>query len=284
LKALSLVFGLALLALQPRPTLAQSTASPRPYVVTIAPGHGGDHPGAVYPPNTDRPSIEEKNLTLPIALKLRDRLQAEDVQVIMTRTTDVTTTAQQRASTAEKAGADVFVAVHINSWYPDGTVRGAETQYFSDPKIADDVADGLALSLQDFQETVRTSKNREEDNILSMPGVIVEAAYLSNSADRALLQTAAYQDAIADGIYQGILRYAPQIKDLKTQIETYKASHPKTAPAAEPAPNQRSRVPGWLPPASVGLGLGLTLLALRNRARRRHRVRRYRPNTVVRYR
>ena len=285
LKGLSPFLGLALLALQPSLSLAQGATAPRPYIVAIAPGHGGSDPGAIFPPDSNRPALQEKNLTLPIALKLRARLQAENVQVVMTRTSDVTTTAEDRAAIAEKAQADVFVSVHVNSYYPDGTVRGAEAQYFSDRDLADDVADGLVLSLRGFQETVRTSKNREEDNILSMPGVIVEAAYLSNTADRELLQSAAYQDAIADGIYRGILKYAPQIEHLKTQIEASKASQPKAIPGPPLAqPAQGRRIPGWLPPASVGLGFGLALLAVRNRSRRRRRERRFRRHAVVRQR
>jgi len=263
-----------------------TSAPPSPYVVAIAPGHGGDDPGAIYPPDSDHPSIEEKTLTLPIALKLRDKLAHEDVTVVMTRTPDVTTTAEQRAAVAEQAQAKIFVAVHVNSYLPDGTIRGAEAQYFSDPAFADDVADGLVSSLREFQETVRTTKDREQDNILSMPGVIVEAGYLSNSADRKLLQTDAYQSAIAEGIYQGILTYAPQIPALKQQIEAYKAVRAPASKAQQPAlvvPNLRRGLPGWLPAAGIFGGLGLALIAGRGRSRRRA-PRRRGYATVVRHR
>jgi N-acetylmuramoyl-L-alanine amidase len=277
-----------LCALWPAATLAQSTAAPRPYVVAVVPGHGGDDPGAIYPPNSSQPTLEEKDLTLPIALKLRDRLVAEDVQVVMTRTGDTSTTGEQRAAIAEQAHANVFVAVHINSYYPDPSVRGAEAQYFSDPALADDVADGLVLALRQSQQTVRTSKDREEDNILSMPGVIVEAGYLSNTTDRQMLQTAAYQTAIADGIYRGLLKYAPQIEQLKPQIEAH-----KLVQQAKPAPQRAAEqvvavahhhggLPGWLKPAGAIAGLALVWLTLRSRGRRR--ARRQHAYGVVRYR
>ena len=284
--------------LAPATARAQSVAPapppakpPAPYVVAIAPGHGGDDPGAIYPPDADDPAVEEKDLTLAIGLKLRDRLTKEDVKVVMTRTTDLTTTADDRAALADRAHADVFIAVHVNSYFPDPSVRGAETQYFSDPKLASDLADGLASSLKDFNETVRTTKNREEDNILSMPGAIVEAAYLSNSADRQILQSDAYQSAVADGIYGGLLQYAPEIEDLKGRIDAYNATHvpakaPAPAPAAAPkveASKPAGRVPGWLTGAGLTAGLGLALLAARGRNRRRPR-RRSSYATVVRYR
>jgi len=270
-KALSLVAALVCLLL-PGQALAQTDA-PKPYVIVVAPGHGGDDPGAVYPPNARQPQVEEKSFTLPIALKLRDRLQAEDVQVVMTRTTDVTTTAEQRAALAEKAHANVFVSVHVNSYYADPSVRGVEAQYFSDPALADDVADGLAQPLQAFNETIRTSKDREEDNILSMPGVIVEAGYMSNAADRQLLQDDAFQTAVAEGIYQGLLKYAPQIPQLKEQIEAAKAQQPKTAtqPSGAPSPAHKGGVPGWLRPVGIVLAFGLAYVWLRNRGHSRRR-------------
>jgi N-acetylmuramoyl-L-alanine amidase len=277
----------ALAALWPVAVLAQGTAAPKPYVVAVVPGHGGDDPGAIYPPNSSQPAVEEKNLTLPIALKLRDRLQAEDVQVVMTRIGDTTTTGGQRAAIAEQAHANVFVAVHVNSYYPDQTVRGAEAQYFSDPALADDVADGLVLSLRASEQTVRTSKDREQDNILSMPGVIIEAGYLSNVADRQMLQTAAYQDAIADGIYHGLLKYAPQIEELKPQLEAAKAAQqakpvPQRAAEQVATAARHSGLPGWLKPTAISAGLVFAWLALRGRNRRR--ARRQPAYGVVRYR
>jgi N-acetylmuramoyl-L-alanine amidase len=294
MKLLGGVLGAALLgAIAPAAAWAQSapaantpSSAPARYVVAVAPGHGGDDPGAIFPPDSDNPVIEEKNLTLTIALKLRDKLANEGVDVVMTRTSDVTTTAEQRASMAEKAHADAFIAVHVNSYFPDPTVRGAETQFFSDPKLANDLADGLVSSLRTFDETVRTTKNREEDNILSMPGAIVEAAYLSNPADRELLQSDAYQTAVADGIYQGLLQYAPQIQDIKAQTDAYQAAHAPAQPqrsASKAEPASRTRLPGWVPGAALSAGLGLALLAARGRPRRRTR-RRPGYATLVRYR
>ncbi|MDE3076843.1 MAG: N-acetylmuramoyl-L-alanine amidase [Chloroflexota bacterium] len=250
----------------------------QPYVVAVVPGHGGEDPGAVFPQDSSNPQVEEKNLTLPIALKLRDRLLAEDVHVVMTRTGDTTTTAQQRAGIAERAHANIFVAVHINSFYSDPTVRGAEAQYFSDPHLADSVGDGLVLALHPFEEPVRTSKDRERDNILSMPGVIIEAGYLSNEQDRQLLQRDDYQSAIAQGIYDGVLKYAPEIEQLKPAIEAQKV--------AEAAARQKAKAARFpvVPAAIAGVVvLGAAYVRARRRARRRT-SRAYSPTARYRYR
>ena len=190
----------------------------------VVAGHGGEDPGAIFPPNTPNPTLEEKNVTLPIALKLRDRLVAQDVEVVMNRTGDTTTTPQQRATMAEQAHARIFIAMHINSFYDDPSVRGVEAQYFSDPRLADSIGDGLVLSLHPFMANVRTTKDREQDNILSMPGAIIESGYLSNESDRQLMQSGDFQNAVAQGTYDGIRKYAPDIDQLKPQLDAQKAA------------------------------------------------------------
>ncbi|MHB8621580.1 MAG: N-acetylmuramoyl-L-alanine amidase family protein [Chloroflexota bacterium] len=251
----------------PATALAQTASPPaKPYVVAIVPGHGGADSGAVFPADSSRPTLEEKNLTLPIALDLRKLLLSQDVRVVMTRTTDVTTTPEQRKRIAENAGADIFVAVHINSFFTDTSVRGAETEYFSDPRLSNSVADALVTALQPFGEDIRTTKDREQDNILSMPGVIVEAGYISNPTDRELIQRTDYQRAVAQGIYQGILTYAPQIERLKPRIEAEKAAHParfvgSTRPSGGEGPNR--------PLLVVGAGAVVALLLAGRRFGRR---------------
>ncbi|HEX6512088.1 MAG TPA: N-acetylmuramoyl-L-alanine amidase, partial [Chloroflexota bacterium] len=116
---------------------------------------------------------------------------------------------------------------------------------------------------------------------------IVEAGYLSNSADRQLLQTDSYQNAVADGIYQGILKYAPEIEQLKPRLEAAKVAHPQAAPIPAAAARQAtSRGAGWLGPVLVSGGLGFALLATvrRAHARRRRRTRRIPSYGVVRVR
>ena len=81
--------------------------------VVIDPGHGGKDPGAV---SKDGNSYE-KTFVLDIARTLADKIREgyPDVKVIMTRSTDHFVTLNDRAEIANKAGADLFISVHINS-------------------------------------------------------------------------------------------------------------------------------------------------------------------------
>lgn len=81
--------------------------------VCIDPGHGGTDPGAV---SKDGKSYE-KTFTLDIAKRLSEKINSEcpGVKVVMTRSSDKTVALGDRAAIANKAGADLFISIHINS-------------------------------------------------------------------------------------------------------------------------------------------------------------------------
>lgn len=83
------------------------------HTVVIDPGHGGKDPGAVSKDG----KTYEKNLALDIAKKLSARMKAEypDLKVVMTRDSDVFVPLSDRAAKANKAGADLFISLHVNS-------------------------------------------------------------------------------------------------------------------------------------------------------------------------
>lgn len=85
-------------------------------VVVIDPGHGGKDPGAVWPVGSRHPRIEEKWITLSIALKVRKYLKKHpDIKVVMTRTRDVYVPLLKRAEIAAKSCADAFISIHADS-------------------------------------------------------------------------------------------------------------------------------------------------------------------------
>lgn len=93
--------------------------------VVLDPGHGGEDVG------TRHGGLSEKDLTLDIALRLRQRLRAEGLRVSMTRDADRTMVLRERSDFANRMDADVFVSIHIN-WIATRQVRGVET-YFLGP-------------------------------------------------------------------------------------------------------------------------------------------------------
>jgi N-acetylmuramoyl-L-alanine amidase len=107
--------------------------TPSKKVVVIDAGHGGKDPGAL---GSD---TKEKDLTLPAARALRDRLERSGrYKVVLTRDTDVFIPLERRVQIARRANADLFLSLHADSG-GDPNVRGA-TVYTLSEKGADRAA------------------------------------------------------------------------------------------------------------------------------------------------
>ena len=96
--------------------------------VIIDPGHGGKDPGAV-----GRGGLKEKDVVLDIAKRLKRKLNAMGIEVILTRDCDKFISLSQRSrianSYAEKA--DFFISIHANASY-SRRVSGVEVFYISE--------------------------------------------------------------------------------------------------------------------------------------------------------
>ena len=95
--------------------------------IVIDPGHGGIDPGA-----TGQRGLKEKDVTLDIARRLRDKLAASgDYRVLLTREQDRKVFLKERVAFAKKNRADLFISIHINSLPPGSeSVNYVETYYF----------------------------------------------------------------------------------------------------------------------------------------------------------
>jgi N-acetylmuramoyl-L-alanine amidase len=94
-------------------------------LVMIDPGHGG------YDPGTQSASgILEKDLALSIARHLADALKARGVRAQMTRDSDEFISLPERTRRANRADADLFVSIHLNS-SPNPETTGIEVYYLN---------------------------------------------------------------------------------------------------------------------------------------------------------
>ena len=94
-------------------------------LVMIDPGHGG------YDPGTSSVSgLQEKDLALAIALKLQSALQARGFRTEMTRSSDFFVPLPERTKIANRANADLFVSIHLNS-SPNPETTGIEVYYLN---------------------------------------------------------------------------------------------------------------------------------------------------------
>lgn len=90
--------------------------------IVIDAGHGGHDTGAIGK------NSREKDITLSIALKLRDYLNSNlpEVKVILTRKDDTFVELFRRAKIANESKADLFISIHCNS-VKSPSAYGAET-------------------------------------------------------------------------------------------------------------------------------------------------------------
>ena len=81
--------------------------------VVIDPGHGGKDAGCISPSG----KTMEKTVVLDIATKLAEKIRSgcPDVNVVMTRDDDTFVELQGRADIANKAKANLFISIHVNS-------------------------------------------------------------------------------------------------------------------------------------------------------------------------
>ena len=100
---------------EPAPTVKPQKTD-RLIIIALDPGHGGEDPGAVGPSG-----LREKDVVLAVALKLRERLQANpNIRVLMTRDADFFVPLQVRVQKARRVQADLFVSLHADAFFtPD---------------------------------------------------------------------------------------------------------------------------------------------------------------------
>jgi N-acetylmuramoyl-L-alanine amidase len=183
-----------------------------PRLIVIDPGHGGSDRGTIHG------GVAEADLTLDMAKRLRDILEARGWQVKLTRETDVDVYApndsahdelQARVDVANKAGARLFVSIHANAYINSGPY--GTTTYISK---SDDVAFAQIVERQ------LASDGTKDDGVVKshlyvtlharMPAVLVETAFLSNPSDYDLLTSPAWRQKVAQEMADGIKIYAQE--------------------------------------------------------------------------
>ncbi len=84
----------------------------RVIVVVIDPGHGGEDPGAL-----GRSGLQEKDVTLAIGRKLKERIDREpNMRAVLTRDGDYFIPLQMRVQKARRVNADLFVSIHADAF------------------------------------------------------------------------------------------------------------------------------------------------------------------------
>lgn len=184
--------------------------------VVIDAGHGGSDPGKVGINNQ-----LEKELNLKIAEILKGFLQAEGVEVVMTRQSDdglydedasnkKVQDMKRRLEIIEKADPEIVVSIHQNSYHEE-YVKGAQVFYYSTSENSRQLAEVIQEQLKSLDpDNRREAKGNDSYFLLkktSKPIVIVECGFLSNREEAEKLSSDLYQEKMAWNIHMGIMKY-----------------------------------------------------------------------------
>lgn len=127
------------------PAVAGNWKTRRVIIVAVDPGHGGEDPGATGPGGT-----HEKDVTLAIALKLRDLINRSSVngdpmRCFLTRDGDYFVPLAERVAKARRVHADLFMSIHADS-APGGNATGTSVYALSERGASSTTASWLAKS------------------------------------------------------------------------------------------------------------------------------------------
>ena len=182
-------------------------------IIVVDPGHGGRDSGTTYG------EILEKDINLEISKVLKKELQSNGATVYMTRTKDedlssIYDPAKKRGDLYRRLlllhnkKSDLYISIHIN-WYPNTSISGAEVLYNeinpSNRLLAKSIMNEFKKDLNSTRRITTTDLYMYRNT--TIPGVLVECGYLSNSNERELLQNKKYQKKISQSITKGIINY-----------------------------------------------------------------------------
>jgi len=208
----------AALSRAPTPTAAASTTTagagdtragapvPTPghaarLTIVLDPGHGGKDPGA-----RGVGGVQEKDIVLAVALRLRERLQAvPNVAVVLTRDRDEFLSLEERTARANAEPADLFVSIHANAG-PHPTQSGIETYYLNN---TNDRATLRLAALENGVASVTGRTHSREVSLLLSSLIqdykVAESATFAATVQRELVATVAtrWPTVVDLGVKQG---------------------------------------------------------------------------------
>lgn len=176
-------------------------------------GHGGVDAGAISS------NVLEKDMNLELTSKLAVNFFNRGAMVFLTRDGDYDLAEgeinrkrndlYQRARFINSAGCDVYISMHLNA-SPSSKWHGIQVFYSNVVKDNKLLADSVTKKLSSNMSNVRDYKQENGYYMYSkikVPGILVEAGFISNSQDNYKIRQSKYQDILTNNIVDGVVDY-----------------------------------------------------------------------------
>ncbi len=205
---LAVAAGGVFFILKPKATLPTQKEN-KIFTVIIDAGHGGRDEGTKFK------NFKEKDITLAIAKQVEALASQYNLKVILTRHTDTFLNPIARVNFASQQNANAYVAIHVNELRGYSYVSGMQV-YVSNknPDFDQSRLLGSAVSQNlgaDFKVSPRLQQRAANIFVLadnSIPSILVECGFITNSADLKLLTDSSKILLIAKHMLTGISAYA----------------------------------------------------------------------------
>jgi N-acetylmuramoyl-L-alanine amidase len=186
---------------QPITSVTPVSQSLRGISVVVDAGHGGKDIGA------RGARSQEKQHTLALATKVANNLRARGATVHMTRVGDTYPSLSDRVSFANSRRADLFISIHMNASV-NKSARGTETFFYTGQSrnFASSIHSEFAKATGRPDRGIAQARFYVIRNT-SMPSVLLECAFISNSEEENIAMSEAWRDRVARGITQGVNNY-----------------------------------------------------------------------------
>src|SRR5438094_2780518 len=206
-RALAIGLLALLAACATAPKAAKNTSKTFATVVVDA-GHGGKDNGAYR-----RFGGAEKIATLDVAQRLDRKLRESEIKTVMTRSSDVFISLDQRVAIENSKKNSIFVSIHFNDSRRRG-VHGFETYYHS--PNANELAERIQSKLMTIPHSMNRGVHFANFRVLRLatyPAVLVECGFLSNRREGKIARDSEYRELLADRIAEAIveIRFVPGV-------------------------------------------------------------------------
>ncbi len=191
--------------------------------VVLDAGHGGTDPGA-----KSLNGIYEKDMTLQLVKKIKALNKNMNINLILTRETDLTQTVQEKADFVKKSNADLFISIHMDYQFKFKGKKNINIDglsvYISNDSIANNEKSKLFASAvigsfkNNYGLDVKPSPLQKKMGIWvlkanNIPSVLLEAGCINTNKDLEYLQSADGQETFANNVLNAINSFANNIKE-----------------------------------------------------------------------